>query len=77
MKYKPNFDMQCMASMGMVARSVACLLAKSQISSLQPSSMVVQPGLCRSDLVKNHKDWFSHGRAEIINSRRSKWLYTA
>ena len=39
------------------------LLLKSKISSLQPSSVAVQPGL--SDLVGNPEDRFSHSGAHM------------
>ena len=39
------------------------LLSKSQISSLYPSSVVVQPGLCHT--VSKIEDRFSHNEAHI------------
>ena len=41
------------------------LLPKSEISSLEPSSVTVQPGLCRG-LVGNAEDLFSHNEAHLI-----------
>ena len=43
------------------------LLPKSEISSLKPSSVAVQLGLCltQSDLVGNPEDRFSHDMAHI------------
>ena len=41
------------------------LLPNCEISSLQPSSVAVQPGL--SDLVGNPEDRFSYNEAQIIH----------
>ena len=42
------------------------LLSKSEISSLKPPSVAVQPGLCLVlNLVGNPEDWFSHNEAHI------------
>ena len=39
------------------------LLSKSEISSLKPSSVAVQPGLCQT---RSEPDcWFSHDEAQI------------
>ena len=40
------------------------LLPKSEISSMYPSSMAVQPGLC-GNLVGNPEDRFSHNEAQL------------
>ena len=40
------------------------LLPIYEISSLQPSSVAIQPGLCR-DLVGNPKDRFSQNKAHM------------
>ena len=39
------------------------LLSKSEISSLKPSSVDVQPGLCRSR--SEITSWFSHDKAQL------------
>ena len=39
------------------------LLSKSEISNLQPSSIAVQPGLCRTR--SETITWFSHDAAQI------------
>ena len=41
------------------------LLPKSEISSLQPSSVAVQPGLCRT-WSETPKTGFSHNEAQIM-----------
>ena len=49
------------------------LLPKSEISSLQPSSLTVQPGLCRT-WSENPEDRFSHNEAHIMTVSRKKLL---
>ena len=44
--------------------STISLLPIYEISSLLPSCVVVQPGLC--ELVGNPKDWFSHNEAHCM-----------
>ena len=51
--------------------STISLLPKYKISSLQPSSVAVQPSLC-GDLVGNPEDRFSHNEAHIMLSRVDK-----
>ena len=49
------------------------LLRKSEIPSLFPSSVVVQPGLCRSDLVGNPEDRFSCDVAHMESLLRQEY----
>ena len=47
------------------------LLSKSKISSLEPSSVAAQPGLCRT--WSDTKDRFSHNTAQIqVNTKKHK-----
>ena len=47
--------------------SIIPLFSKSEIPSLKPSSVVVQPGLCRTG--RKPECWFSHEAAQIFYHR--------
>ena len=49
------------------------LLSKSEISSLYPSSVAIQP-MFVSDLVRNPKDRFSHNEAHMVRGNSLTYI---